>query len=243
MQEGRQILLIELEKKIEYIFKDKVHLDLALTHKSHVNEIPDQEIECNERHEFLGDAVLDLVISHLLIDRFADRNEGDLSKLRASIVNEKALARLARSFDIGKYLLLGKGEERSAGRQKSSILANTYEAILAAVYLDGGFDAAFDMIQRHFGLLLENSEVMIPFQDFKTLLQEYTQMHFREKPRYDLSSAIGPDHNKTFDVRLTVDRKQTIGSGKSKKEAQQMAAQRMLELLNSHQENTQCQDP
>jgi ribonuclease III len=243
MREQREILLSELEKKMEYIFREKVHLDRALTHKSHINEIPDQGIESNERHEFLGDAVLDLVISHLLIDRFADRDEGELSKLRASIVNEKALANLAKSFDIGKYLLLGKGEERSDGRQKNSILANTYEAILAAVYLDGGFDAAFDMIRRHFSPVLENAKTMIPFQDFKTLLQEYTQIHFREKPRYELSNAMGPDHNKTFEIRLKVGRNQTQGMGKTKKEAQQMAARRMLELLNSPQENTRCQDP
>ena len=243
MKEQRKALLKELEKRIGYIFKAKVHLDRALTHKSHINEIPDQGIESNERHEFLGDAVLDLVISHLLCDRFVDRNEGELSKLRAAIVNEKALAKLARSFDIGKYLLLGKGEERTEGRQKNSILANTYEAILAAVYLDGGFKAAFDIIQKHFGPVLDDSEAMIPYQDYKTLLQEYTQMRFREKPCYKLSSTLGPDHNKTFEVRVTVGGKQTQGIGKSKKVAQQMAAQRMLELLDSSPEEIQCLDP
>lgn len=246
MKEQRMALLIELEKRTGYVFREKIYLDRALTHKSHVNEIPEQRIENNEIYEFLGDAVLDLVISHLLITRFIDRNEGDLSKLRASIVNEKALAKLARSFDIGSYLLLGKGEERSEGREKSSILANTYEAILAAIYLDGGFKAAFDVIQLHFGAVLEDSEAMPNYQDFKTLLQEYTQMRFREKPCYELSSAIGPDHNKTFEVRLTVGKKQTHGTGKSKKEAQQMAAHRMLELLNFFSEDTEdtpCQDP
>ncbi len=158
-------------------------------------------------------------------------------------MNEKALAKLARSFDIGKYLLLGKGEERTKGRQKSSILANTYEAILAAVYLDGGFKAAFDMIRKHFGTILDDTEALVPYRDYKTLLQEYTQMLLKEKPLYELSNAIGPDHNKTFEVKLTVGMNQTVGIGKSKKEAQQMAAQKMLELLNASPEETRCQDP
>ncbi len=248
MNQKRKALLEELERKIGYIFKNKAHLDRALTHKSHINEMSDREIhdqgiESNERHEFLGDAVLDLVISHLLIDRFIDSNEGELSKLRASIVNEKALAKLARSFDIGKYLLLGKGEERTKGRQKSSILANTYEAILAAVYLDGGFKAAFDMIRKHFGTILDDTEALVPYRDYKTLLQEYTQMLLKEKPFYELSNAIGPDHNKTFEVKLTVGMNQTVGIGKSKKEAQQMAAQKMLALLNASPEEIRCQDP
>lgn len=233
MDGGKYNSLRELESKLGYSFREIRHLYRALTHRSRANESPFEEIESNERYEFLGDAVLDLVIGHILMDRFKERKEGELSRLRASIVNEKALAHIARSLDIGKYLLLGKGEERTKGREKDSILANAYEAILAAVYLDGGFDEAFSMVKRHFSDLLKMvDEVHIPFEDYKSRLQEYTQMYFREKPSYELISTSGPEHKKTFQVRLKVGSRETIGTGKTKKDAEQMAARKMLELFN-----------
>jgi ribonuclease-3 len=183
----------------------------------------------NETLEFLGDSVLGLAISHLLIEIFPDCDEGELSRLRSSIVNERELAQIASTVSLGDFLFLGKGEELSGGRQKSSLLANGFEALLAAVYLDGGLDSAIRLVQKMFHNYLEYSEedflLKVLDKDYKTQLQEITQARLRVTPAYFLEAEEGPDHDKTFFMTVAIgDRVLAHGSGKSNKEAQQEAA-------------------
>lgn len=221
-----------LEGNLSYRFGNPGLLDTALTHRSFVNENQTSALEDNERLEFLGDAVLELCISDLLVRSHPDFSEGRLSKLRASLVNEQPLAMVAETFDIGSFLLLGRGEESSGGRTKSSILANAFEAILAAVYLDGGFGEAHRFIERVFGTLLRKGPQDPLYRDFKTTLQEICQSRFRAIPRYLLLHEYGPDHEKVFHVRLTVaEVLATTGIGKNKKEAEQDAAKKALERI------------
>ncbi len=230
--------LDDLEQVLHYYFRDPQTLHQALIHRSFAHEnLHLQQID-NETLEFLGDAVLGLAVSHLLIERFPNLNEGDLSRLRSSIVNEKELAKIASSLNLGEFLLLGKGEEATRGRQKPSLLADTLEAVLAAIYLDGGLETAIDVVKRLFYayLDLEGDEdpLKIWDKDYKTQLQELAQARFKLTPAYVLETEEGPDHDKTFEVSVTLEG-QTLarGSGKSKKEAQQEAARRALESLNS----------
>jgi ribonuclease III len=221
-----------LVRELGYQFKDIRLLETALTHKSFVNEHPEERLVSNERLEFLGDAVLDLAISHILMDSNPDEPEGVLSKRRAALVNEKSLAQKARSLRLGKYLQLGKGEERTRGRQKISLLANAYEALLAAIYLDGGFEAAFHVIWTEFHLDMTESSWELPMEDFKTRLQEFTQAVLKVTPQYILVGEKGPDHEKVFYVELNLgEGLKTMGHGRSKKEAEQRAAREILERL------------
>ncbi len=224
--------LTSLEKDLGYFFKKKETLQRAITHRSYVNEkrlSPDRH---NERLEFLGDAVLELVISEFLMERHPDFTEGQLSKLRAAIVNEKQLATLARQLRLGEFLFLGKGEEQTSGREKNSLLADAFEALLGAVYLDGGFKKVTAVIRKQYHLLLDKGPLQEFYQDFKTELQERTQALFHSIPRYKLVAEIGPDHSKTFEIELYVrDRLMGKGLGRSKKEAEQVAAQQALEQL------------
>ncbi len=224
--------LRDLERNLSIRFGNAVLLDTALTHRSFVNENQDPPREDNERLEFLGDAVLELCVSDLLVRMHPDFSEGRLSKLRASLVNEQPLATMAESFDIGSYLLLGRGEETSGGRTKPSILANAFEAILAAVYLDRGFDEAYRFIERVFSHLLQKDFPDPLYRDYKTNLQEACQSRFRVIPRYMLLHEYGPDHDKIFHVRLTVaDILTATGTGRNKKEAEQDAARKALERI------------
>jgi ribonuclease III len=185
--------------------------------------------------EFLGDAVLDLVIAHLLMERHPEYSEGDLSKLRAAAVNSTRLSKIARDLSLGEYLLLGKGEELTRGREKISILASSLEAVMAAVYLDGGFKKAVKVVSALFSPYLEAEEKEGAHQDFKTKLQEISQEVFRATPRYLLAKEFGPDHDKIFGVKVVIEKKVAgFGVGKSKKEAEQKAAQNTLERLNSN---------
>ncbi len=179
-----------------------------------------------------------MCISDLLMKNYPDYAEGQLSKLRAAIVNEQPLAELARNFQIGGFILLGKGEESSGGRAKASILANTFEAVIAAVYLDGGFTSAYEFVRRLFAPFIEEGSHRIPYRDYKTALQEFSQNHFRAIPRYALIGEYGPDHDKIFEIRLNIpDVIETTGKGKSKKEAEQAAAHKALdELLQNYDE-------
>ncbi len=232
MDKERKKALRELQKKIAYRFKSLDLLNQGLRHKSYVHENIDEEKQDNERLEFLGDAVLDLVIGHLMMDRYPDYPEGSLSRLRAAVVNESRLAKLARDLDLGSYLLLGKGEEMTRGREKNSILASSLEALLAAVYLDGGFKKAFRVISHLFSHPLEMAEKESFYQDFKTKLQELSQEILRATPRYVLAKEFGPDHDKIFGVKVSIGGKVAgAGAGKSKKEAEQRAAQRTLQKL------------
>jgi ribonuclease III len=229
--------LPELELKLQYRFKDPLMLERALSHKSHANEgkrrVPRDEFVTlhNERLEFLGDSVLGLIISDLLSEKFPLADEGKLSKMRSSLVKEETLARLARSLDLGKYLLLGKGEEATMGREKDSILSSTYEALLGAIYLDGGLPAAFESARFHFTSLLNEAADMSALHDTKTQLQELCQSRFRRSPTYKVVKEAGPDHEKEFEVVVSVDTLERYGKGRNKKEAEQAAARYLLDYL------------
>jgi ribonuclease-3 len=224
--------LAGLERALGYKFKDPSFLDCALTHRSFANENPDLMVQDNERLEFLGDAVLTLCISDMLMKKFPECSEGDLSKVRSTIVNEKPLAGLARELRVGDYLLLGRGEDISGGRSKSSLLANALEAIIAAVYCDTGFAGAFDFIRKRFHPLLETGVADVLYRDYKTSLQETTQNRFRVIPRYSVIREFGPDHDKVFQVRVNIGEVvSTAGLGRNKKEAEQRAARKALEAI------------
>lgn len=225
--------LKELEQRFGYAFKRREHLQRALTHRSYANELRLPASEHNERYEYLGDAVLELSISHLLMAHFPEYAEGELSKLRAAVVNETQLAHLARAVNLGDYLLLGKGEVQTGGRDKPSLLADCFEAILGAVYLDRGFAKAFAVVERHYlPILRQVRETGELVRDFKTKLQEESQKRFRTVPRYRMVKETGPDHHKLFNVHLLI-REEVfgIGAGTSKKAAEQAAAKEALEKM------------
>ena len=226
--------LSELQQKLRYDFKNLDFLAESLRHSSFVNENLDLDIQDNERLEFLGDAVLNLVVGHMLMVRYPDLKEGDMSKMRANLVNESQLASIAQEMNLGSYLQLGKGEIQTKGWEKPSILANTFEAVIAAIYLDGGFDAAFKIIDVHFSILLESIVMSTVNQDFKSQVQEIIQMRQQKMPVYTVVHENGPDHEKTFRVRLNAGDIQTEGEGKSKKAAEQNAAKKCLKLLKSN---------
>ena len=225
--------LSELQQKLRYEFKNLDFLAESLRHSSFVNENLDLDIQDNERLEFLGDAVLNLVVGHMLMVRYPNLKEGDMSKMRANLVNESQLASIAQEMDLGSYLQLGKGEIQTKGWEKPSILANTFEAVIAAIYLDGGFDAAFKIIDVHFSILLESVDMSTVNHDFKSQVQEIVQMRQQKMPVYTVVHESGPDHEKTFQVRLNAGEIQTEGEGKSKKAAEQNAAKKCLKLLKS----------
>lgn len=217
-----------IQKVLSYTFKNEGTLLQALTHKSYANEKKGLLTD-NERLEFLGDAVLDLAISHLIMEKFPNLSEGEMSKLRASVVNESSLAAMAKGIGLDQYLLLGRGEELSGGRKKPSILADSFEAVVAAIYMDGGFEEAFRIVSGHFSRLLSKTDLYI---DYKTRLQELTQERLRCMPVYNLKSTSGPDHARMFEVELQIEgRLYGTGSGKTKKEAEQEAAREALENL------------
>lgn len=223
--------LSSFEEKLNYQFKNIELLEEALRHSSFVNEQPESGLRDNERLEFLGDAVLNLTVGHILMDRYPYLKEGDLSRIRASLVNEAQLADIARIIDTGAFIRLGKGESRTDGMEKNSILANTFEAVIAAVYLDGGLDAVFDVIDTHFSMLSGPVVPQTVHHDYKSRLQELVQTRQGEMPLYDIIQESGPDHDKTFSVQLTVLGMITTGEGKSKKLAEQDAARKAFELL------------
>jgi len=221
-----------LEERLGYTFHNPELLVRAFCHASYVNEQVEDGLEDNERLEFLGDAVLDLVIGHLLMRRFEDAREGDLSKFRAMLVDEAGLYEVAQRLGLGDYLLLGKGEEQTLGREKPSILADTIEALIGAVYLDGGFDRAMELIEALFSSLLERVAGKERVHDFKSLLQEYTQQTCKALPRYRLIRETGPAHERSFQVSLSLMGKHLAeGEGRSKKEAEQNAAREAFFLL------------
>ena len=223
--------LSELNERLRYTFNDEGLLEESLRHSSFVNEQSDPDIRDNERLEFLGDAVLNLVVGHLLMHRHSDMREGDLSKMRANLVNESQLAAIARKTDLGPHIKLGRGEIQTNGREKNSILAGTFEAVVAAIYLDGGFGAAFAFIESHFSDLLCATPTPTAYHDYKSQVQELVQVRHKEIPLYTVVDESGPDHDKTFRVRLKVSDLCTEGIGKSKKTAEQDAAKKYLEMF------------
>jgi ribonuclease-3 len=207
-----------------YTFRDRGLLEQALRHASWCNEHSAAHLEDNERLEFLGDAVLDLVVGHKLMTRYPQLREGELSVTRAQVVSEAGLSEVAGQLGIGQWMVLGKGEEKSGGRTKPSILADAFEAILAAVYLDGGFVAAVEIVERLLAQRIDTVEFK-GFYDFKTRLQETAQARLKATPTYRVVQELGPDHDKRFVVAVTIGEDEWARAvGKSKKEAEQMAA-------------------
>jgi ribonuclease-3 len=231
MRSNKSLLLKGLQKRIAYRFRNIQLFTQALTHRSYLHQ-RNEEGENNERLEFLGDSVIELAVSHLLLNRFPHRAEGGLSKARALLVKEATLASIARRVRLGKALRLGRGEEETGGREKDSILAGGLEALMAAVYLDGGYDEAFRVVEGLYMPLLEEMQGELKDQDFKTRLQEYIQKHLDTTPHYIVTDEEGPDHAKTFGVVITIGGKAYgMGRGKSKKEAEQRAAEEALRSL------------
>ncbi len=216
-----------------YRFTNPSFLIEALTHKSYVNERRDSGRKHNERLEFLGDAVLSLIVSDYLTRQYPEFSEGTLSKLKAKLVSEAPLANVARKLDLGARLKLGRGEERSNGRDKASLLADVLEAVIAAVYLDGGFEASRTFTMEALTDELRDIDVLqgqSGGDDYKTRFQEWCQKRYESLPRYVVVRETGPDHQKVFEVEVQVnDSVFGIGRGLSKKEAEQEAAQRALE--------------
>jgi ribonuclease-3 len=204
----------------------------AVTHKSYANEHRDEEVLDNERLEFLGDAVIDLAVSQRLMERFPDAREGELSKMRASVVDEQGLADMARALDLGALLRLGRGEELTGGRRKASLLADAMEAVVAAVYLAAGLRPVLSLVDRFLGEAFARASEGTLDRDFKTQLQELAQSRQRASPRYRVVAEVGPDHEKTFEVEVDL-RGEVLGrgSGRSKKDAEQAAARVALEAV------------
>lgn len=229
-----KVQLQSLAQSLDMPFVNLVLLKKALIHKSFAHEVGEKKLPDNERLEFLGDAVLDLIITHEIMRGFPKLSEGEMSKHRSSMVNEKALQKIAEKFQLGKYLYLGKGEKLSGGAEKPSLLANTYEAIVGAYYLDSGIDKTFVVVRQHFSDFFQQLQTGDLQTDYKTAVQEWAHSHLKASPRYRLVSADGPDHEKVFEVSLFIDQKMYgTGRGRSKKEAEQKAAEGALSQLKS----------
>ncbi len=225
--------LSDIQQRIGHRFKNEELLERSLIHKSYANE--NRVRAHNERLEFLGDAVLGLVISEYLMRNCPDSSEGDLSRLRAAVVSEPALANIAREIGLGGYILLGRGEEQTGGRNKDSLLANCLEALIASIYLDAGKDASEAFVIRFFEEVITKTCTARGTQDYKTELQELCQERLKQLPEYRIVSETGPDHQKQFAVELSI--KGGVygrGVGKSKKEAEQKAAKEALEKLSQN---------
>lgn len=231
MSAERAAWLADLQERLGYTFRDQRLLDCALTHTSYTHEASEAPTSY-ERLEFLGDAVLDLIVSTYLYTTYPACHEGQLSKLRAHIVSRSGLAMLAQQLDLGRLLLLGRGEERSGGRTKPSLLAAAFEAVMAAIYLDGGFTVVHDVLLRCFGPTLTRRLEQAQTRDYKGLLQEQTLSAFGCLPTYRVVRELGPAHRKTFHVQLRLaDIYCCVGVGRSKKAAEQHAAKQLLEQL------------
>jgi len=214
--------LTRVECALGYTFRDRALLEEALTHRTFVNEAGGGKD--NQRLEFFGDAVLDFLLSDLLLVRFPESREGELTRIRAALVDEGSLARIATGLDLGSGLRLGRGEEKGGGREKRSLLADAFEALLAALYLDGGIDAARRVVHGQFAALLE-SGAGLAGRDFKTGLQERARLERGQLPRYQVKEVSGPDHDRQFTVEIYLgDELMGEGTGRTKKEAEQSAA-------------------
>ncbi len=231
MSEQKDKNLSELENSLGYRFRVPSMLEQALSHKSWAVERGETTPD-NERLEFLGDAVLELVTSDILYRKYADKHsEGDMTRMRAFLVNESQLAARAADLELGKYLRLGRGERNSGGRGKPSLLADAFEAVIGAIYLDGGIDAAFSFVERIIGRLTEDAPRSLS-KDYKSRLQELIQGTEHTVPAYRVDGVSGPDHCRTYHVSLAVNGEViSRGAGGSKKEAEQQAAHRALKIF------------
>ena len=215
-------VLVRVERALGYSFRDKALLEEALTHRTFVNETGGGKD--NQRLEFFGDAVLDFLLSDLLLVRFPTSREGELTRIRAALVDEGSLAKIALGLDLGSCLRLGRGEEKGGGREKRSLLADAFEALLAALYLDGGIEVARRVVLVHFEPLLTSGDELSG-RDFKTGLQERARLERGQLPRYQLKQVSGPDHDRRFTVEIYLgDQLMGEGEGRTKKEAEQAAA-------------------
>lgn len=221
----------DLEQKLGHVFRDRSLLDTALTHSSYANESRGHGNNCNERLEFLGDSVLGVTVAEHLYRRYGDMPEGRMTRLRSELVCEQSLYRVAQKLELGRYLRLGRGEEHNGGRERPSILSDAVEALIAALYLDGGTSAASAFI--HTWLLSELDEAEpVCFTDFKTALQELVQRRSGQTLSYELIGEQGPDHAKLFTVQVLLNGSPVgQGDGRTKKEAEQAAAHNALEAL------------
>jgi ribonuclease-3 len=225
-----------LERRIGYRFKDRGLLEHALTHRSRVHEDASGGVFDNESLEFLGDSILGFAVADMLFREFPQHNEGQKSKLKASIVSSAALAKLAEKIGLGEFLILGRGEEKTGGRLKHALIADCYEALIAAIHLDGGIEPARAFIQRQFADLIEEARrtgAHTAFtEDYKSALQEWLQSHDRGLPVYRLAAESGPAHRRTFQVEVLVGGSALAkAEGRSKKEAAQAAAREALQQL------------
>lgn len=222
--------LSQFEHVIDLTFEDKGLLDRAFTHRSYLNEHPEKDIKHNERLEFLGDAVLELVVTAFLFSEYPERPEGELTAIRAALVNTHSIADAAGRLEADSYLRLSKGEARDTGRGRRFILANTYEAIIGAIYLDQGYQKAADFITS---TLLGDVEELISnegWKDAKSVFQEEAQRHASITPTYEILDETGPDHDKVFTVGVFLEEEKiATGSGKSKQEAESVAAAAALQ--------------
>ena len=220
------------EKVLNYDFNNKQLLIESLTHSSYANENKKLNVKYNERLEFLGDSVLGIIISHFLFTSQKDLPEGELTKIRANIVCEESLNEVGKKLNLGKFLLLGKGEEVTGGRDRTSILADAVEAIIGAIYLDSGLENTTNMVMHFFEEIINDSIKGKIFRDYKTHLQEILQSKNAQKISYNVIEEIGPDHNKKFVIEVKLGTQVLgVGDGKSKKEAEQKAAKEALKKV------------
>jgi ribonuclease-3 len=218
-----------IEKKLNYRFKDPRLLKTALTHSSYANET---SVESNERMEFLGDAVLGFIVARVLYDLFPAASEGKLSKMRSAIVSRMNFAHFAKELKIDKQILLGKGEENTGGRKRQSNLAGAFEAVIGAVFIDGGYKKVYRIVTKLLKNCLNGDEEI--FRDYKTRLQEVAQRQFKKVPKYKVVLEEGPPHDKCFHVEVRLGRKcMGKGTGRNKKQAEQAAAKEGLEYIES----------
>ncbi|WHH59415.1 ribonuclease III [Petroclostridium sp. X23] len=223
------------QNQIKYKFRKINHLIVALTHSSYANENRHSNILSNERLEFLGDAVLNIIVSDYIYRQYSELPEGELTRIRASVVCEPSLAQCAKNLEIGKFLFLGKGEEMTGGRERISILSDAFEAIIASIFLDRDLETAKRWVLDQLSATIEAAVEGTVFKDYKTILQELLQKNSEERVEYEIVAESGPDHNKEFHVDAKQNNKVIgTGKGKSKKEAEQNAAKYALEQLQSN---------
>ena len=222
---------LELEENLGYSFKNKELLKNSLIHRSFGNEHWRYKKISNERLELLGDAVLDLVVTEYLYKSYESSTEGDLAKIKSMVVSEPVLAAISKKMDVGKYLLLSKGEEMTGGRERSSILGDAFEAILGAIYLDSDFKTAKIYALSHIKDSIDHVDKNEDILDFKTILQEYSQREYKIIPAYEVIRETGPDHQKIFEIEVHIGERIGKGTGKNKKSAEQAAAKELCKKL------------
>jgi len=226
------IQINKIEEKIKIKFSNKLLLTAAFTHRSYLNEHHEEKLSSNERLEFLGDSILQFCISQELFKKFPDVPEGTLTNMRTRLVRTETLAKVAQTLDLGGFLLLSHGEEKSGGRENQALLANTFEALLGAIYLDKNIGRAQKFLIRHFKKMLDQTKNPDELKDAKSLLQERIQINVKSSPEYRVIKELGPDHNKIFEVEvLSQGVPIGLGTGKSKQQAEESAAKDALVKL------------